>query len=337
MPKLKLGPTCRRTDNVGPRFSSASPVGPSFSSGNENIPTGESHEFDAITVGCPAMPERARVDRRHRRATGADAVRRARRRKRAAREGREVRADAAARRRDAPHPDDARRARRGAWARSSPDGKRLFFTWSITGTPNVWRLDGPKSFPVQLTGGEDPTRLSGITPDGKYLVLSRDVGGQENPGLYLQRADGGPLTEVQHKKGTRAGYGFSTRDDSKTIYFSANDIKPDSYAIYRYDIAAAKRELVFDQPGLWKIADHREGQGGALTCCSRRRPARCRASSPSTTSPRSTLTPLFGQNESGRVRRRLRACRRRAVRPHQQARRVPSPLQVEARRRPRAR
>ena len=73
----------------------------------------------------------------------------------------------------------------------SPDGKRLFFTWGITGTPNVWRVDGPKSFPIQMTGGEDPTRLSGITPDGKYLVLGRDVGGQEDPGLYLQRPTAG--------------------------------------------------------------------------------------------------------------------------------------------------
>ncbi len=95
-------------------------------------------------------------------------------------------------------------------------------------------------------------------------MLARDVGGQEDPGLYLQHADGGPLTEVHHKKGTRAGYGFSTRD-AKTICFTANDIAPDSYAIYRYDIAAGERELVFDQPGLWMIADHREGQGGALT------------------------------------------------------------------------
>src|SRR4030095_3691546 len=67
----------------------------------------------------------------------------------------------------------------------SPDGKRLCSPGGIPGTPNVWRRDGPKSFPVQLTGGEDPTRLSGITPDGRFLALSRDVGGQEDPGLYL--------------------------------------------------------------------------------------------------------------------------------------------------------
>ena len=40
-------------------------------------------------------------------------------------------------------------------------------------------------------------------------------------------------------------------DDSKALYFSANDIDPASYAIYRYDLASAKRELVFDTPGLW--------------------------------------------------------------------------------------
>jgi len=179
----------------------------------------------------------------------------------------------------------------------SPDGKRLFFTWGITGTPNIWRLDGPKSFPVQLTGGEDPTRLSGITPDGKFLVLSRDVGGQEDPGLYLQLADGGPLTEVQHKKGTRAAYGFSTRD-AKTIYFTANDIAPDSYAIYRYEIATGKRELVFDQPGLWTIADYRDGQGGALTLLLAKATGALSREFAEYDVATRTLTPLFGQNET---------------------------------------
>src|SRR5580704_3955327 len=39
----------------------------------------------------------------------------------------------------------------------SPDGKRLFFTWSVTGSPQLWRLDGLQRFPIQMTGGEDAT------------------------------------------------------------------------------------------------------------------------------------------------------------------------------------
>ena len=176
----------------------------------------------------------------------------------------------------------------------SPDGKRIFFTWGITGTPNVWRLDGPKSFPVQMTGGEDPTRVAGITPDGRTLLVSRDVGGQEDPGLYLQSVDGGPLSVIHHKKGTRAGYFFSTAD-SRAVYFGANDIKADSYAIYRFDLASRQRELVFDQAGLWSVADHRES-GGLKLLLSKATGAASREYIEYDVATKA-VTPLLGQNE----------------------------------------
>ena len=142
----------------------------------------------------------------------------------------------------------------------SPDGKRLFFGWSITGTPEVWRLDSPKGYPVQMTGGEEPTRVGDVTPDGRFVVLSRDRGGQEDPGLYLEPVDGGALRLIQHVPNARSFYAFTT-NDSKWIYFTANDVKPDSYAVYRYDVEAGRKELLFSQDGLWEIADHREEPG----------------------------------------------------------------------------
>jgi dipeptidyl aminopeptidase/acylaminoacyl peptidase len=142
----------------------------------------------------------------------------------------------------------------------SPDGRRLYFGWGITGTPAVWRLDGPKSFPVQMTGGDDRTSVMDVTPDGRFLVLSRDHGGQEDPGLYLQPVDGGALRVIQHVPKSRAFYGF-TSADSKWIYFAANDVKPDSYAVYRYDVPAGRKEVLFSQDGLWEIADYREEAG----------------------------------------------------------------------------
>src|SRR5271165_3720481 len=79
----------------------------------------------------------------------------------------------------------------------APDGTRLYFTWRITGSQQIFRLDAPMGFPRQLTGGEDRTSVLAITPDARWLVVSRDEGGQENPGLYLQSTDGGPLKTVQ--------------------------------------------------------------------------------------------------------------------------------------------
>jgi dipeptidyl aminopeptidase/acylaminoacyl peptidase len=136
------------------------------------------------------------------------------------------------------------------------DGKKMVFDWRVTGVSQVWRLDRPDGFPVQLTGGEDRTSFADITPDGKYLIVSRDRGGEENPGLYYQSINGGPLNVIQHKAKVQTEYDF-TSDDSRYIYFHSNDIKPNSYAIYRYDMQKKTREKLFAQEGLWVIADHR--------------------------------------------------------------------------------
>ena len=144
----------------------------------------------------------------------------------------------------------------------SPDGRRLYFGWRITGTPQVFRVDGPKAFPVQMTGGEDRTGIEAVTPDGRWIVLQRDVGGEEDPGLYLQPADGGPLTTVHKVARVRSLFDFVT-EDGQALYFHANDIAPDSYAIYRYDIASGAKTLVFGEKGLWAVADH-QGRGADL-------------------------------------------------------------------------
>lgn len=138
----------------------------------------------------------------------------------------------------------------------SPNGKRLFFTWSVTGTNQVWRLDGPKTFPVQMTGGELKTSINEITKDGKWVILSRDRAGEENPGLYRMSTDGGALEVIQHKPKVRTFFGFLS-SDSRWLYYRSNDIKPDSYAIYRRDLKNGKTELLIDDPGLWWIMDHK--------------------------------------------------------------------------------
>ena len=100
----------------------------------------------------------------------------------------------------------------------APDGARLYFRWRITGTAQVWRLNAPKGFPVQLTGGEDATSIVAVTPDGKWLVLSRDVGGEENPGLYLQSAEGGPLKTIQNTPKVQTLFEFVTHDGKERLF-----------------------------------------------------------------------------------------------------------------------
>ena len=140
----------------------------------------------------------------------------------------------------------------------SEDGDRMFFGWAVTGVPHVWRLDKPGGFPVQMTGGEDPTYIEAVMPGGEQILVSRDRGGAENPGLYLQPADGGALTPVFAAPGVQAYLGFVS-DDGRSIYYRANDRKPDTYSFYRYDVATAQREALYEpDEGYWYLADHRD-------------------------------------------------------------------------------
>jgi dipeptidyl aminopeptidase/acylaminoacyl peptidase len=175
----------------------------------------------------------------------------------------------------------------------SPDGSRLFFNWSVTGTSQVWRIDGPQRFPVQLTGGEDPTALLTVMPDGRHIVVSRDRGGAENPGLYLQPAEGGPLSTIFQKDGVRAFLSYVS-DDGSSIFYEANDRKPDSYAIYRYDVAAARADLVFGEDGLWSVADFRPDGRLLLSKSTGNTSSEYFAYDPATRA----LTPVLGQGEA---------------------------------------
>ncbi len=177
----------------------------------------------------------------------------------------------------------------------SPDGKRLYFTWTVTGSSQVWRIDGAKAYPVQMTAGEDRTTVSGVTPDGRWLVISRDTGGQENPGLFLQAADGGPLKTIQKIDNVRTFF-EGVLDDSKTLLFRSNDVKPDSYAIYSYDLATGQRRLLFGEPGLWSVADYR-GQGNDLRLILGKATGALSSEYYELDSASKKLTPLLGAGE----------------------------------------
>lgn len=175
----------------------------------------------------------------------------------------------------------------------SPDGKRYFFTWEVTGSHQIWRLDGPNTCPVQLTAGRDTNLVRAITPDGRTIIFSRDRNGEENSGLYIMPADGGPVIVVQHLPDVQTNYqGISP--NSRSMYFTANDRNPDSYTIYRYDFATRQRSLVCNQPGLWTVADIAESGTLLLTRETGNMSSEYFFYTPET----KELMPLFGQRET---------------------------------------
>ncbi|HET9772501.1 MAG TPA: prolyl oligopeptidase family serine peptidase, partial [Acidimicrobiia bacterium] len=128
---------------------------------------------------------------------------------------------------------------------------------------------------------------------GRHIVVSRDRGGAENPGLYLQPADGGPLRTIFQKDGVRAFLSYVS-DDGASIFYEANDRKPDSYAVYRYDVAAGRTDLVFGEDGLWGVADFRPDGRLLLSKSTGNTSSEYFAFDPAGR----VLTPLLGQGEA---------------------------------------
>ena len=123
--------------------------------------------------------------------------------------------------------------------------------------------------------------------------MQRDRKGEENPGLYLQPAAGGPLEVIQHDQGVQVHF-EAVSSDSKLVYFTANDRKADSYVVYRWDVAKKTKDVAFDQEeGLWHVSDVKDDgrlllrkETGSLTAeYSEYDPAK------------KALTPLLGQGE----------------------------------------
>jgi protease II len=162
-------------------------------------------------------------------------------------------------------PDVARRVELAMDVRAAgagpltPDGGKMVFTWAITGSSQVWRLDGPRAFPVQLTGGAETTSVVALTRDGTHAIVSRDHGGTENYGIYLLPIDGGPLVPIFADPAHRA-FVHEVGTDGRSIWFVANDRAPDSTAVYRYDLVTRATELVVGDPGLWSVRDERDGK-----------------------------------------------------------------------------
>lgn len=172
-------------------------------------------------------------------------------------------------------------------------GERLFFTWNVTGTRQVWRVEGPKTFPIQMTGGQDSVSLRGISPDDKWLVLQRDKDGDEQFGIYLQATTGGPLREVFKRDKVVASFDFIS-EDSRYLYFRANLHSPSSFTLFHYDIEQRLTEEVVRLEGFWNVSDFqsdgrillREAKGNIHSAYYEWRPQT------------KELIPLFGQNET---------------------------------------
>ena len=153
-----------------------------------------------------------------------------------------------------------------ASATVAPDGTLYIRDWP----DGVWQLykvtpaastdDGPPDYSpgkatfTRLT--QYPDGLSGysLSPDGKRIVLSHAIGGNENFQLSLLDRATEKITPLLAEPKVRHTL-LEWLDDSSGFVYSANAESPEDFYLYRWDFAAGKRTRLLAEKGSWGCDD----------------------------------------------------------------------------------
>jgi Tol biopolymer transport system component len=99
----------------------------------------------------------------------------------------------------------------------SPDGKRIAFTSTRTGTLQIWVCDSDGSNSVQLTDFEGAATPR-WSPDGRYIAFDSTKAGASD--IYVVPAQGGPVRRITPETSHEDMASWSR--DGKWIYFESD-------------------------------------------------------------------------------------------------------------------
>lgn len=125
------------------------------------------------------------------------------------------------------------------------DNKKIYFTMAITGTTQLWCVNKPGSWPLQVTFFKD--RVTGYSPNPKQdlILVEKDEGGSEYNQFYLTDGDGNGVKMITDNK-PKVLYGFGRwSDDGRFFTYFSNSRSPYYYDIYIYDTDKMNSELVY--------------------------------------------------------------------------------------------
>lgn len=143
----------------------------------------------------------------------------------------------------------------------SPDGTRLSFRTSITGTPQIWTVPSAGGWPEQITFGE-PITTHTWSPDGEWILYGCDRSGNEREGYYLVAPDGSKERELLAPSEVFRAFGGFSRD-SKRIAYSTTGRTPDDFDVHILDLSTGEDRRVLEGKGGLYVAAWRP-DGGAL-------------------------------------------------------------------------
>ncbi|GCE24915.1 peptidase S9 [Dictyobacter alpinus] len=135
----------------------------------------------------------------------------------------------------------------------SPDGRTLSFLTNITGVAEVWRvpLEGQTLtpfWPDQLTFRGERVMGATYSPHTDELLVSGDIGGNEQAQLFLLQADGSSFNQLTTNLEAMHLFG-GWSPDGQSITYSSNERDARYFDVYELEMASGKSRKLLQQDG----------------------------------------------------------------------------------------
>ncbi len=127
----------------------------------------------------------------------------------------------------------------------SPGGDRVAYLDAATGSAQVWLVDRPMGWPVQVTHFADRATKVEWTPAGDRLLVGGDVGGDEREDLLLVRPDGSrPVVLARGADGRQQAGGFTP--DGASLVFASTRRHPSFHDLWIVETASGEARPLFE-------------------------------------------------------------------------------------------
>lgn len=123
------------------------------------------------------------------------------------------------------------------------EGDKVFFTSSMSGAPQVYRLL-EEGWPYQLTTFEDGIDFFTLCWGSDMAIVGASVGGSEQSQLYLMDTETGRVLQLTDYEDVQFGSVTWARDD-QSIYYRSNEENGRDFFLYEMDIASGESRKIF--------------------------------------------------------------------------------------------
>jgi dipeptidyl aminopeptidase/acylaminoacyl peptidase len=126
----------------------------------------------------------------------------------------------------------------------SNDGKKIFIKTSISGTSQIWMIEKPMQWPIQITNFQNRVKFYSYSPLEDLILFQKDIDGSERDQIFLMKPDGTNIVNISDNDNAKYRFGFWSETDD-VFYYSSNERDKAYYDIYLYNYKTGEKSLVF--------------------------------------------------------------------------------------------